>query len=235
MKHLRASATAVQHGMAVATMIATVIATLACLCAWSPLAYAKETGEIVAPDNATQVWVDVEYVADDVTIQGTWNEESLGFQSSPSGMTAIAKATAGTEYTLALSASEQIETAYVAVTFADANNVILQQSASTTAIDKQETPVIPENPTTPNDPDDDGGSGNGVGQSDSTGSTDAGGDETGVFNLSKTGSQIVAVIAVAVLLCAIGSTLMVLRNRRRPAHAASRGGDSGLNDKEETR
>lgn len=181
-------------------MAAVMLLATACTFVVAPIAVAKDAEVVTAPEGATQMWVDVEY-AGDGQIEGTLNGDQIGFTASPSGATAICDVVAGTAYRLSLAASAQID-ALVALTFANDNDVIIQESSVQAHLAQNETTVVPQNPSKPGS-----GSGNVSHSSDdvATKSTSA---------VGETGSQIAIVAVVAVMLCIVGALVAVARHRR---------------------
>lgn len=231
--------------MTVMMTVMTMLVAAACIGAYAPLAAAEESDKVTAPDSASQVWVDVEYTGD-VTVEGTLNDEALDFASSPSGATAITTASAEESYTLALRASSDLD-AFVAMTFVDSQDVVLQEVTTTTELGAERKTVTFEISSGSDDSDDDGsigGSDSGdtgtTDTDDNTGSgtdagntTDNGGaavDDATEEELSATGVAVTVIAAVAAVLCLGGVAMLVVRNRRYSAHAA---GHIGVNGKEE--
>lgn len=148
------------------------------------------------PRNTAQVWVDVESAdAADATVTGEFAGTPLEFRSSISGVTAVldGNATDGPA-TLTLQAERKLD-ALVAVTFADANGVILTEYASDSTIGTNAKPVQPGKPVTP------------VANASSTKPAKPSGA------LTSTGSAVVAVAVVAAVAIAVAVIVMVLRHR----------------------
>ncbi len=148
------------------------------------------------PQNTAQVWVDVESAdAADATVTGEFAGTPLEFRSSISGVTAVldGNATDGPA-TLTLQAERKLD-ALVAVTFADANGVILTEYASDSTIGTNAKPVQPGKPATP------------VANASSTKPVKPSGA------LTSTGSAVVAVAVVAAVAIAVAVIVMVLRHR----------------------
>lgn len=148
------------------------------------------------PRNTAQVWVDVESAAAaDAAVTGEFAGTPLEFRASVSGVTAVldGDATDGPA-TLTLQAERKLD-ALVAVTFADANGVILTEYASDSTIGTKAKPVQPGKPVTP------------VANASSTNPAKPSGA------LTSTGSAVIAVAVVAVVAIAAAVIVMVLRHR----------------------
>lgn len=97
------------------------------------------------PKGATQAWIDVESSkASEVGVQGSFNDVSVTFKPSPSGVTAVVDVSAiqGKQSALQLQSNSDIK-ARVAVTFADGNDKIVAQCTSNTVIAKVPATVNP--------------------------------------------------------------------------------------------
>lgn len=134
--------------------LATVLCVLLAIFGVPHTAFADNNQQITVPEGTQNVWVDVESAsATDLQVQGSMNDGNsktdLTFKSSPNGVTAIAPVK-GKTVSFALSAKSS-EKALVAITFVDANDVILAESATNVTLTSREatiTPVPPTKPTT---------------------------------------------------------------------------------------
>lgn len=148
------------------------------------------------PRNTAQVWVDVESAdAADAAVTGEFAGTPLEFRTSVSGVTAVLDGDVTDDRaTLTLQAERKLD-ALVAVTFADANGVILTEYASDSTIGTKAKPVQPGKPATP------------VVNTSSTKPAKPSGA------LTSTGSAVVAVAVVAAVAIAAAVIVMVLRHR----------------------
>lgn len=207
-------------GAAPLSLLATAVMLFAVACAFvaAPIAAAEDTATVTAPEGATRMWVDVEYADENIRVEGTLNDEPVGFTASPSGATAICDVAAGAEYRLSLTASAQTD-ALVALTFADDDDVIVRESSARAQLDRTETPIAPQEPSKPGTGDGTGADGGAGNASHTSGDGPA---KPGV--IGKTGSPIMLVASVGAVLCAAGAFVAVAR--RRAGHAAH-GSDDG--------
>ncbi|MBW3082083.1 hypothetical protein [Bifidobacterium phasiani] len=199
-------------------LAAAMLFAVACAFVAAPIAAAEDTATVTAPEGATHMWVDVEYADENIRIEGTLNDEPVGFTASPSGATAICDVAAGSEYRLSLTASAQTD-ALVALTFADDDDVIVQESSAQAHLDQTETPIEPQEPSNPGTGDGAGANGGAGNASHTSGDGPA---KPGV--VGKTGSPIMLVASVGAVLCAAGVFVAVARRR---AGRAARGADEG--------
>lgn len=148
------------------------------------------------PQNTAQVWVDVESTdAADAAVAGEFAGTPLEFHASASGVTAVLDRNAANgPATLTLRAERELD-ALVAVTFADADGVILTEYASDSTIGTAAKPVQPGKPVTPA----------------ITTSTAKPTKPSGA--LTSTGSAVVTIVVVAVVAVAAAAIVMVIRHR----------------------
>lgn len=130
----------------------TLLCVLLVLCVSPHMSYADDAKQVAVPEDAQQVWVDVEsQSAADLQVKGSMNADgeatTLAFKPSPNGVTAIAPVNART-VSFALSAGHS-GTALVSITFVDKNDVILAESATNVTLTQNEETIAPVPPSQP--------------------------------------------------------------------------------------
>lgn len=184
-------------------------------------AYAADGDTTYAvPRNATQAWVDVESAsADAAGVSGTLGTNALEFKASPSGVTAVADAAGLADHraALTLQAKTAVNDALVAVTFADANGVILAEYATKTTLGTSGEPVTPGNPSTPGQPQTPG---NPVQPRPGTLAAPGNPQTPGTKLLGRTGATVLAVVAVmaAAAIAGVAVTMIARRNGNHAPH-----------------
>lgn len=146
------------------------------------------------PASATQAWVDVESAkASEAGVRGTFNDASVAFKPSPSGVTAVVDVSAiqGKQAALQLQSRRGIK-ALVAVTFADKNDVVVSEYVANAVIEKIPTTVEPGQPVKP------------VTNKTVSSSVNA---------LGKSGISILGAMVAAILVAAAGLLFMMLRRK----------------------
>lgn len=165
-----------------------------CVAGMAPQPVFAADASYAIPQNTAQVWVDVEAAdAADAAVVGKFADTPLEFHASASGVTAVLdeNATNGPA-TLTLQAERKLDV-LVAVTFADADGVILTEYTSNSTLDTTARPIQPGKPVTP------------------TITASAAKPAKTSGTLTSTGSAVVAVaVVVAVAAAAI---IMVIRHR----------------------
>ena len=176
----------------------------------SQSAFAADASYAV-PATTAQIWVDVESAdAADAAVTGDFAGAPLDFQASASGVTAVLdESVTDGPAALTLQAERKLD-ALVAVTFADANGVILTEYASDSTIGTAAKPVEPGKQTTPT-----------TATSPAVSSAKPANPAKASGALTSTGSAVVAVAVVAVII-AVAAGVIVMVFRRRAADKKGR-------------
>lgn len=176
-----------------------------------PEAMAQDPEAYAIPQEATQMWIDVESSSvAEAGVQGTLSGQDVEFAQSPSGLTSVISTSKlhGSSVALSLEADRKLS-ALATVTFADKNDVIVAEYASPVNISTEPAAVVPGRPVKP------------AGEKSARKVVKSG----FLTNLQQTGAAVTTIALIAVVLVVVSVVILVARHfNKTPLRRNQQGG-----------